>query len=70
LERESVRDMRRALQRVPEPQRRLLILAADGLSTAQLGALHGDATAGAIRTRLHRARRQLLSEMHGMSGSA
>jgi RNA polymerase sigma-70 factor (ECF subfamily) len=69
LERESVADVRTALERVPEPQRRLLLLAASGHTGHQMGELLG-ASAGAVRTRLHRARRQLLGELASLGRSA
>jgi RNA polymerase sigma-70 factor (ECF subfamily) len=62
LERERVGSVRNALARIPEQERRLLLLAASGYSRAELGERLG-VSPGAIRTRLHRARRQLLGEL-------
>jgi RNA polymerase sigma-70 factor (ECF subfamily) len=62
IERERLDAVRAALTRVPDAQRDLLLLAASGYSRAQLGAWLG-ASPGAVRTRLHRARRQLLGEL-------
>jgi RNA polymerase sigma-70 factor (ECF subfamily) len=67
LERETIGSMGTALQRMPQPQRHLLVLAANGLTPAEIGALLDDATAGAIRTRMHRARRLLLCEMSAVN---
>jgi RNA polymerase sigma-70 factor (ECF subfamily) len=64
IERERVDLIRVALGRIPEEQRQLLLLAAGGFTRAQMGDRLG-ASPGAIRTRLHRARRQLLGEMDG-----
>jgi RNA polymerase sigma-70 factor (ECF subfamily) len=62
LERESVATLRTALQRVPDTQRQLLLLAASGLTPVEMGVLVG-ASGGAVRTRLHRARRQLIGQL-------
>jgi RNA polymerase sigma-70 factor (ECF subfamily) len=62
IERERLDAIRVALGRVPEDQRTLLLLAASGYSRAQLGERLG-ASPGAIRTRLHRARRLLQGEL-------
>ena len=66
LDRESIGDLRAALGRISGPQRRLLLLIASGMTPLEVGALLG-ASGGAVRTRLHRARRLLLSELeaHG-----
>ena len=65
LVRERIDDLRRALARLPGDQRSLLLLAADGLSGAQIAAQLGISEV-ATRTRLHRARLRLRSELGRM----
>jgi RNA polymerase sigma-70 factor, ECF subfamily len=62
VEHEQVEHIRAALARIPNEERQLLLLAASGFTRGQLGERLG-ATPGAVRTRLHRARRQLLEEL-------
>jgi RNA polymerase sigma factor (sigma-70 family) len=62
LEREHVDGLRAALGRIPDEQRELLLLAASGYTRGQIGTRVG-ASAGAVRTRLHRARRLLMGEL-------
>jgi len=62
LERERLGHVRAALGRVPPDHRDLLLLAASGYSRAGIGTRLG-ASAGAVRTRLHRARRLLLNAL-------
>jgi RNA polymerase sigma factor (sigma-70 family) len=62
IEHELIDHIRAALGRVSEEQRQLLVLAASGFTGSQLGERLG-ATPGTVRTRLHRARRQLLDEL-------
>jgi RNA polymerase sigma-70 factor, ECF subfamily len=69
VEHEQVEYIRAALARIPNEQRQLLLLAASGFTGSQLGERLG-ATPGAVRTRLHRARRQLLEELSPDPASA
>lgn len=60
---EDAVDLLDALDRLPALDRRVVVLAlVGGLGAAEIGALV-DATPGAVRVRLHRARRQLRSAL-------
>jgi RNA polymerase sigma-70 factor (ECF subfamily) len=67
VDREQWAAVRLALDRLPDDQRTLLLLAAGGRSSEELAARFG-ISAVAARTRLHRARRQLALMADGGAG--
>jgi RNA polymerase sigma factor (sigma-70 family) len=65
--RDELAAVRQALQRLPADSRRVLLLSIDGRTHGEIAEALG-ATAGAARTRLHRARRALRAEVDRIMG--